>query len=133
LFTAVIFASPCPHFSDCALEAVFEPSTGTIKFLKNAIDCKKLFKDSNIEILQLYRQLLTKYSHRLLIYSKSIIDCLSLFINSSQVSAKEKELSVLVIYDIVLLQSDGNSIEITDLLKQLFNVFNQKDATNRCE
>lgn len=88
--------------SDFAIQLLFEPSSSTslTNFLKKK-ERSKDFKNSKAGSLNLIRKLIARYNAKLKNFIRPIVNVCLRYLEASEVSAREKELSVNTLQDIV--------------------------------
>lgn len=107
--------------ADLSIDIIFNEQNGTISFLRKTIQQNKLFKDSNIETFVLYRKIIRDHKEKIKTFSENILEVMILYIKSVNVSAKEKEMCVFIIQDLVEAKLCGNA-NVMDLLKSLMEI-----------
>ncbi|KFB53322.1 AGAP003967-PA-like protein [Anopheles sinensis] len=119
--------------SEYNLECLFDAPNSLIAFLQRSFSNAKQLAKVNEDVFELFRKTIEKHSTMLRKWMGSIVAITLRFIQSSSVTARERELATLVLQDGIAYGSlQKDSYERLDLLvEELLKVFQQRKLPNR--
>ncbi|GAB0097641.1 DNA-dependent protein kinase catalytic subunit [Sergentomyia squamirostris] len=130
IITGAFDDAPTNSEIDLAIDIIFNANHGTISILFQSIQHNKMFKQCNIDIFQLHLRIIREYSEKMSNYVPAIIQYTTKYIIANNVSAKEKELCMQIIQEMLLKKLCG-SVDLPAVLDKLFRVFNDPDPRAR--
>uniref|UniRef100_A0A182IV99 non-specific serine/threonine protein kinase n=1 Tax=Anopheles atroparvus TaxID=41427 RepID=A0A182IV99_ANOAO len=115
------------------LECIFDAPNGLIAFLQRSFSCAKQLAKANEDVFELFRKTIEKHSTLLRKWMTPIVSVTLRYIQSSTVTARERELATLILQDSIAygcLQKDSYE-RLDQLLDELLKVFQQRKMPNR--
>lgn len=114
------------------LDTLINSPNGVLAFLQRSIKASGRFQKANEEIFELLRRLVQKHSHLVRKSVESVVRECVRYVQSSSVSARERELGTVVIQDLLAYKCLDEQQDMSQLLGDLLVVFDQRTKlTNR--
>ncbi|XP_058823542.1 DNA-dependent protein kinase catalytic subunit-like isoform X2 [Topomyia yanbarensis] len=117
--------------AEYSLDIIFNSQNSAIAFLQRSIKSSSRFQKANEEIFDLFRKLVQKQPKLVRKSAIAILKACIQFIQSSSVSARERELATTVVQDLLVYNCLDEGHDISQLLGDLLVVFDQRKLTNR--
>lgn len=114
------------------LDTLINSPNGILSFLQRSIKASGRFQKVNEEIFDLLRRVIQKHSQLVRKSVESVVRECVRFVQSSSVSARERELGTAVIQDLLVYKCLDEQYDMSQLLGELLVVFDQRSKlTNR--
>ncbi|EAT40123.1 AAEL008123-PA [Aedes aegypti] len=114
------------------LDTLINSPNGILSFLQRSIKASGRFQKVNEEIFDLLRRIIQKHSQLVRKSVESVVRECVRFVQSSSVSARERELGTAVIQDLLVYKCLDEQYDMSQLLGELLVVFDQRSKlTNR--
>ncbi|XP_062561141.1 DNA-dependent protein kinase catalytic subunit-like [Armigeres subalbatus] len=118
--------------SEYYLDILINSPNGVLAFLQRSIKTSGRFQKVNEEIFELLRRLVQKHSVQVRKSVESVVRECVRYVQSSSVSARERELATAVVQDLLVYNCLDEQYDMSHLLGQLLTVFDQRSKlTNR--
>ncbi|XP_055636241.1 DNA-dependent protein kinase catalytic subunit-like isoform X2 [Toxorhynchites rutilus septentrionalis] len=117
--------------AEYSLDIIFNSPNGLLTFLQRSLKSTGKFQKANEEIFDLLRKLIQQHHKLVRKSSETILRQCVHFVQSSSVSARERELATAVMQDLVVYKCLDEDCDMSQLLGDLLVVFDQRKITNR--
>ncbi|XP_053670241.1 DNA-dependent protein kinase catalytic subunit-like [Anopheles nili] len=119
--------------TDFNLECVFSTANGLVSFLQHTLTKAKHFAKANEDILELFRKTIEKHSPLLGKRMAVIVPIALRYIQSSTVTARERELATLVLQDSIAYGCLNRETydQLGNLSQELLQIFEQRKLPSR--
>lgn len=127
-----------PSLIDYSLELLLrwdDQKISVLRFLARSLPLSKSdkFSDCNKKIFELIQMLVRNYPDRIKIYSKEIVNASVIYMQSTQVSAFEKECAAQTIQDMVETEALSDEVDLSKLIVDVMSILNQKNPPMRLQ
>lgn len=126
------------HYLDYSLELLLkwnDQKINILRFLAKSLNISKSdkFSECNKKVFELIQTLVKLHHEKVKPYSKDIISACVIYLQSSLISAFEKECAVQAIYELVNKDALNDEVEIEMMIINVMAVLNQKSPPMRLQ